>query len=259
MDVFSVTELHAFFTFLEGKGLRRLREVNLTDRLPYDMTEYGNGPLLVQVEYDRGFWNCFIADAARPEPAYDVHLVTMLLGHELNELMPIRDQLAFVRANWDEIVARFAPDRLSATHELVAQSARERARRRAPIWPRAVRELSAFLESQGLTCQLRNAPDGWLGSLAVQYGNADVAVRMRSQDRWVIYFSDPATGSGDWYSVALIMDLLEGLDRPKIKYPAFYDYVKAHWTRIADLFSPSRRRATHETLRRMQAQAAGRR
>jgi hypothetical protein len=124
-------------TFLEGAGLVRQR---LEEQPVFNnrVLQYGSSEIGVRVISDRGVWYVEISDVAnRPDEWYDVAILRDFLVGPGKDVLPLANQIDFVKKHWAMIVDSFSLIRVAETHARLVALKIDRARRRFPNLHRA--------------------------------------------------------------------------------------------------------------------------
>lgn len=94
--------------------------------------QYRGNFICIRLASDRSLWAVDVADAARPDMWYDVGILRDLLIGRGEDVLPLPDQIAFIRTNWQAILDCFNPDQREKTHARLSEMMASRAKRRFP-------------------------------------------------------------------------------------------------------------------------------
>lgn len=124
-----------FVSFLEGKGLV-CQSRNGPDPVFFGNTllQYGNDIVRIRLASDRSVWAVDIADAGQPDEWYDVAIIRDLLVGSGEDILPLPDQITFIRTNWQAILDCFNPVQCKETHARLSSLRMERAKRLFPTF-----------------------------------------------------------------------------------------------------------------------------
>lgn len=93
---------------------------------------YRDNFICIRLASDRGFWTVNVADAARSDVWYDIGILRdFLIGHG-EDILPLPDQVAFIRTNWQAVLGCFNQDQREKTHAQLSEMMVDRAKRRFP-------------------------------------------------------------------------------------------------------------------------------
>jgi hypothetical protein len=205
---------------------------------------------------DRGHRSVRIADkntvrahgVLPPAPAtYDVSLINeFLVGIGAREL-EFFDQKVFLHANWEAIVAMFSLEQREATFQRLSALGRERLKRILNPWPDVILDFEKFLKSMGLTCQLREAPDGALGERLMQYHGDKLNVKVTSKGGWQLTIADSLCRPDTWYDIRTIRKMLWGYVDP-VSFKEWFAFARENWKAIAEMFAVGQADEIHRYL-----------
>jgi hypothetical protein len=248
-----------FEQFLLSVGLTlRLRKGPQGEPFGNWIIQFGNDDLEVSMVSDRGHQSVTISDKNTlrpygilpPAPAvYDVPLISELLFGIGPKRLEFFDQKVFVHANWDAIVAMFSPESREATHQRLSFLGRERVKRTLNPWPPVILDFERFLQSIGLTCEAREAPDGALGERLMQYNSETVCVKVASKGGWQLTIADRISHPDTWYDIRTIRRMLLGDVESKLPFLEWFAFARANWEAVVAIFRPAEREETHRRLR----------
>jgi hypothetical protein len=130
------------------------------------------------------------------------------------------------------------------------------------IWPKAVVDFEAFLESKGLLCEDRFV-QGIMDNKIVQYGNEDIKIQIAcDRSVWGIEVTHSAFVTKTWkehpaivisksWDLGLIRSLLCKANGAAWTLDEQFAFTKANWNAILDLFSSQNREETSKQLERL--------
>lgn len=217
--------------------------------------EYGDDVLRVRAVLDRDPWHVNVADATRPDDWYDMDILRdFLVGPTATHLL-LPEEVRLLEVHWDDLVNAFLPPNRISTHRRLHEFEQERAKRIFPTWSTAALDLESFLLTQGMRCQRREAPEGSIGGRLMLYTDNRLAVRIScggsdTLEGWCVAIAD-ATQQDTWYDVTSIRHILQKPNEPQMPYACPFTFVVKHWNEIREMFSDSRREATHARLRQL--------
>jgi len=252
-----ITELVAF---LEGQGLALLRkEGPLRSSFGNIYMEYGDERLKVEIVLDRSVWQIAVADATRPGHPYALDLLQdCFIGPPYDLLLPLPEYVRLLQRIWQDLLDAFSPSRREATHARLHRLGRARMIRILPSWCDAALKLETFLIAHGMAFQVRFAPEGSFGERLMQYADDVIGVRitcgrMDSGRHWDVAVADVARFD-TWYGISLIRCLIERTGDRTMSLDRTFEFLPENWEPIRDLFSASRRDATHARLKELSEQ-----
>jgi hypothetical protein len=122
-----------FEAFLEEQGLA-CQSCKGPDLAFFGNTclQYGNDFVRIRLVSDRSLWTVGVADAARPDEWYDVGILRDLLVGLGEDVLPLSEQIAFIRTNWQAILDRFNPWQREETHARLSALRMDRVKRLFP-------------------------------------------------------------------------------------------------------------------------------
>src|SRR5882724_1761111 len=98
------------------------------------------------------------------------------------------------------------------------------------LWPEVVRDFEGFLTKEGLMFQQRLEDQAAYGNKLLQYGNADILVRIVSDlDIWYIEVAEANTQPNEWYDAAIVRDLLIGSGEDVLSFTEQMDFIRTNW------------------------------
>jgi len=122
-----------FETFLHERGLVLQERLFDQETFGNSLLQCGNGVLAVRVVSDRGVCSITVAESeAQPRKWYDAALLRDLLVGQGDDVLPLVEQIEFLRKNWDGVVQCLASERREESRKKLVQLGLERVRRRIP-------------------------------------------------------------------------------------------------------------------------------
>ncbi len=98
--------------------------------------EYGDSRVAVRIVRDRSRWEVGVAaPESQSGTWYDIGLLMNLLLGRAKDVMPLEEEIAFLKSNWAAIVDPFSPERLEATEASLDELGRARFKRLIPGLP----------------------------------------------------------------------------------------------------------------------------
>lgn len=108
----------------EGKGVEKA-----------DVAQYSDGQLAVRVEFDRGDWMIWVADAIdHPSTWYDPAVLREALGQAGSDSPLMEEDVTILQSNWDAIRSLFRSERREETHARLDALRKRRVHRLFPGW-----------------------------------------------------------------------------------------------------------------------------
>jgi len=128
------------------------------------------------------------------------------------------------------------------------------------LWPEVVRDFEGFLTKEGLMFQQRLEDQAAYGNKLLQYGNADILVRIVSdRDIWYIEVAEANTQPNEWYDAAIVRDLLIGSGEDVLSFTEQMDFIRTNWEAIVQCFGLTRREESHNQLATLRTERVRRR
>ena len=120
--------------FLVARGMSLVR----SEGRGVDMAHaavYSDGYLAVRVEFDRGGWLIWVADAIdQPGTWYDPAVLREVLGQAGSDSPSLEENVTILQSNWDTIRSLFRPERRQETHDRLDTLRKQRVHRLFPGW-----------------------------------------------------------------------------------------------------------------------------
>jgi|SRR5580700_3304957 hypothetical protein len=97
------------------------------------LLEYGDSRVAVRIVRDRSQWEVGVAaPESQSGTWFDIGLLMNLLLGRAKDIVPLEEEIVFLKANWVAIVDLFSPERLEATEASLHELGRARFKRLMP-------------------------------------------------------------------------------------------------------------------------------